>query len=46
MYFLLQTSEKEQIEREQGTGKATGASEVVEYKIDIPANRRVLPLVI
>ncbi|KAK7094107.1 phenylalanine--tRNA ligase beta subunit-like [Littorina saxatilis] len=33
------TSEKEQIEREQGTGKAVGASEAVEYKIDIPANR-------
>lgn len=33
------TSEKEQIEKEQGAGKATGASEVVEYKIDIPANR-------
>ncbi|KAK7476536.1 hypothetical protein BaRGS_00032216 [Batillaria attramentaria] len=33
------TSEKEQIEREQGSGKAVGASEDVEYKIDIPANR-------
>ncbi|PVD37355.1 hypothetical protein C0Q70_04354 [Pomacea canaliculata] len=33
------TSEKEQIEREQGLGKAKGASEDVEYKIDVPANR-------
>ncbi|XP_005097581.1 phenylalanine--tRNA ligase beta subunit [Aplysia californica] len=33
------TSEKEQMEREKGVGKAVGASEVVEYKIDIPANR-------
>ncbi|KAH9496489.1 hypothetical protein Btru_043176 [Bulinus truncatus] len=33
------TSEKEQIEREKGVGKAVGASEVVEYKIEIPANR-------
>lgn len=33
------TSEKEQIEKEQGSGKAVGASEAVEYKIDIPANR-------
>lgn len=33
------TSEKEQMERERGIGKAVGASEVVEYKIEIPANR-------
>lgn len=33
------TSEKEQMEREKGVGKAAGASEVVEYKVDIPANR-------
>jgi len=33
------TSEKEQMEREKGVGKASGASEVVEYKVDIPANR-------
>ncbi|KAK6177678.1 hypothetical protein SNE40_015732 [Patella caerulea] len=33
------TSEKEQIEREQGKDKASGASDVVEYKIDVPANR-------
>ncbi|CAL1531271.1 unnamed protein product [Lymnaea stagnalis] len=33
------TSEKEQMERERGVGKAVGASEVVEYKIEIPANR-------
>ncbi|ESO90473.1 hypothetical protein LOTGIDRAFT_217906 [Lottia gigantea] len=33
------TSEKEQIEREQGKEKAVGASDVVEYKIDVPANR-------
>ncbi|GFO42266.1 phenylalanine--tRNA ligase beta subunit [Plakobranchus ocellatus] len=33
------TSEKEQMEREKGAGKAEGASEVVEYKVEIPANR-------
>ncbi|BFZ23595.1 hypothetical protein BsWGS_26634 [Bradybaena similaris] len=33
------TSEKEQIEREKGVGKAVGASEAIEYKIEIPANR-------
>lgn len=33
------TSEKAEIEKEQGKKKAEGASEVVEYKIDIPANR-------
>lgn len=36
---MFQTSEKEQIEKEQGSEKAKGASEVVEYKIEIPANR-------
>ena len=35
----LQTTEREQISREQGDGKASGASEVVLYKIDVPANR-------
>ena len=38
-YISLQTSEKEQIEREQGKEKAKDASDVIEYKIDIPANR-------
>ncbi|KAG7272930.1 hypothetical protein CRUP_002510 [Coryphaenoides rupestris] len=33
------TTEKEQISREQGNCKASGASEVVLYKIDVPANR-------
>ncbi|XP_041378257.1 phenylalanine--tRNA ligase beta subunit-like [Gigantopelta aegis] len=33
------TSEKEQIEREQGKEKAKDASDIIEYKIDIPANR-------
>ncbi|XP_061639197.1 phenylalanine--tRNA ligase beta subunit isoform X3 [Phyllopteryx taeniolatus] len=33
------TSEKEIISREQGDIKATGASDVVLYKIDVPANR-------
>ncbi|XP_059803648.1 phenylalanine--tRNA ligase beta subunit isoform X1 [Hypanus sabinus] len=33
------TSEKDIITREQGDGKADGASEVVLYKIDVPANR-------
>nr|XP_002122110.1 phenylalanine--tRNA ligase beta subunit [Ciona intestinalis] len=33
------TSEKEQIEKEQGESKAIGASDAVIYKIDIPANR-------
>ncbi|CAL8350525.1 unnamed protein product [Lota lota] len=33
------TTEKEQISREQGDCKASGASEVVLYKIDVPANR-------
>ena len=35
----LQTSEKELISREQGDSKSSGASEVVLYKIDVPANR-------
>uniref|UniRef100_A0A667WD81 Phenylalanine--tRNA ligase beta subunit n=1 Tax=Myripristis murdjan TaxID=586833 RepID=A0A667WD81_9TELE len=34
-----QTSEKEIISREQGDSKASGASEVILYKIDVPANR-------
>ncbi|XP_043926301.1 phenylalanine--tRNA ligase beta subunit [Protopterus annectens] len=33
------TSEKEIIVREQGSDKADGASDVVLYKIDVPANR-------
>ncbi|XP_030236288.1 phenylalanine--tRNA ligase beta subunit isoform X1 [Gadus morhua] len=33
------TTEREQISREQGDCKASGASEVVLYKIDVPANR-------
>uniref|UniRef100_H2YUN5 Phenylalanine--tRNA ligase beta subunit n=1 Tax=Ciona savignyi TaxID=51511 RepID=H2YUN5_CIOSA len=33
------TSEKEQIKKEQGEQKATGASDAIIYKIDIPANR-------
>uniref|UniRef100_A0ACB8FAP6 Uncharacterized protein n=1 Tax=Sphaerodactylus townsendi TaxID=933632 RepID=A0ACB8FAP6_9SAUR len=33
------TSEKEIINKEQGGAKADGASEIVLYKIDVPANR-------
>ncbi|KAM6177829.1 phenylalanine--tRNA ligase beta subunit isoform 2-T2 [Rhynchocyon petersi] len=33
------TSEKELISKEQGNEKAAGASDVVLYKIDVPANR-------
>ncbi|KAM9853054.1 phenylalanine--tRNA ligase beta subunit [Aulostomus maculatus] len=33
------TSEKEIISREQGDSKAAGASDIVLYKIDVPANR-------
>uniref|UniRef100_A0A8C2Z4V5 Phenylalanine--tRNA ligase beta subunit n=1 Tax=Cyclopterus lumpus TaxID=8103 RepID=A0A8C2Z4V5_CYCLU len=33
------TSEKEIISREQGGSKASGASDVILYKIDVPANR-------
>ncbi|CAJ1066181.1 phenylalanine--tRNA ligase beta subunit [Xyrichtys novacula] len=33
------TSEKEIISREQGDSKATGASDIILYKIDVPANR-------
>ncbi|XP_044209987.1 phenylalanine--tRNA ligase beta subunit [Thunnus albacares] len=33
------TSEKEIISREQGDSKAAGASDVILYKIDVPANR-------
>lgn len=35
----LQTSEKEIISREQGDSKAAGASDVILYKIEVPANR-------
>ena len=38
------TSEKEQIEKEQGEEKAINASEAIVYKIDIPANRYNLRL--
>lgn len=34
-----QTSEKDLISKEQGDSKASGASDVVLYKIDVPANR-------
>ncbi|KAJ7324875.1 hypothetical protein JRQ81_017895 [Phrynocephalus forsythii] len=33
------TSEKDIISKEKGDGKAEGASEVILYKIDVPANR-------
>ncbi|NP_001279528.1 phenylalanine--tRNA ligase beta subunit [Callorhinchus milii] len=33
------TTEKDIISREQGDGKADGASDIVLYKIDVPANR-------
>ncbi|XP_053164655.1 phenylalanine--tRNA ligase beta subunit isoform X2 [Hemicordylus capensis] len=33
------TSEKDIISKEQGDGKAEGASEIIIYKIDVPANR-------
>ncbi|KAM4589660.1 phenylalanine--tRNA ligase beta subunit [Fundulus diaphanus] len=33
------TSEKEIISREQGDSKASGASDLILYKIDVPANR-------
>ncbi|TDH15215.1 hypothetical protein EPR50_G00028910 [Perca flavescens] len=33
------TSEREIISREQGDSKASGASDVILYKIDVPANR-------
>uniref|UniRef100_A0A672I0U7 Phenylalanine--tRNA ligase beta subunit n=1 Tax=Salarias fasciatus TaxID=181472 RepID=A0A672I0U7_SALFA len=33
------TSEKEIISREQGDNKAVGASDIILYKIDVPANR-------
>ncbi|KAI4882224.1 hypothetical protein NFI96_025672 [Prochilodus magdalenae] len=36
------TSEKDMISREQGDHKAEGASEVILYKIDVPANRHDL----
>ena len=36
---VLQTSEKDIISREQGDTKAEGASDVILYKIDVPANR-------
>uniref|UniRef100_A0A8C4YDS4 Phenylalanine--tRNA ligase beta subunit n=1 Tax=Gopherus evgoodei TaxID=1825980 RepID=A0A8C4YDS4_9SAUR len=33
------TSEKDIISKEQGDGKAEGASDIIIYKIDVPANR-------
>ncbi|EMP37287.1 Phenylalanyl-tRNA synthetase beta chain [Chelonia mydas] len=33
------TSEKDIISKEQGDGKAEGASDIILYKIDVPANR-------
>uniref|UniRef100_A0A9J8D443 Phenylalanine--tRNA ligase beta subunit n=1 Tax=Cyprinus carpio carpio TaxID=630221 RepID=A0A9J8D443_CYPCA len=39
MCFIERTSEKEILIREQGDEKAEGASDVVLYKIDVPANR-------
>ena len=39
VYASWKTTQKELIERERGSGKADGASDVVQYKIDIPANR-------
>uniref|UniRef100_A0AAY5KNG4 Phenylalanine--tRNA ligase beta subunit n=1 Tax=Esox lucius TaxID=8010 RepID=A0AAY5KNG4_ESOLU len=36
---VIQTSEKDIISREQGDTKAEGASDVILYKIDVPANR-------
>uniref|UniRef100_A0A8D3BGE1 Phenylalanine--tRNA ligase beta subunit n=1 Tax=Scophthalmus maximus TaxID=52904 RepID=A0A8D3BGE1_SCOMX len=39
-FFNVQTtSEKEIISREQGDSKASGASDIILYKIDVPANR-------
>ncbi|KAH0624011.1 hypothetical protein JD844_007288 [Phrynosoma platyrhinos] len=38
-YALNLTSEKDIISKEKGDGKAEGASEVILYKIDVPANR-------
>ena len=37
--LIFQTSEKDIISREQGDAKAEGASDVILYKIDVPANR-------
>uniref|UniRef100_K7E5Q8 Phenylalanine--tRNA ligase beta subunit n=1 Tax=Monodelphis domestica TaxID=13616 RepID=K7E5Q8_MONDO len=38
-FGILLTSEKEIISKEQGDEKAEGASDVILYKIDVPANR-------
>ena len=37
--FLLQTSEKQMISKEQGEDKAEGASDVIVYRVEVPANR-------
>ena len=37
--MIFQTSEKEILIREQGDSKASGASDIILYKIDVPANR-------
>lgn len=39
LLYLLQTTEKQMIAKEQGSEQSTGASEEIIYKIDIPANR-------
>lgn len=41
--FYSQTSERAMISKEQGADKAEGASDVVIYKVDVPANRCVCP---
>lgn len=38
-FTCSQTSEKEIISKEKGDCKASGASDVILYKIDVPANR-------
>lgn len=38
-FAWFQTSEKDIISKEKGEEKAKGASDVVLYKIDVPANR-------
>lgn len=38
-FTCSQTSEKELISKEKGDDKASGASDVILYKIDVPANR-------
>ena len=38
-FFFSQTSEKEMITKEQGADKAHNASDVVIFKVEVPANR-------